>query len=462
MRQVAASVDTVPSLPALGEYCEAMRLLRPDSAAVQVARLRLLDTYLCLLHGLSSADGHSLRDLLCGDQQMLLAERVALLCGATRSTELDDIHIGSCTTVGSVVVPTALALVFGDDGYEVDDLSVLRAIAAGYEAMVRFGAAADGAHIIYQGIWSTYLAAPLASAAVTATLLGLSGDALAHALAIAAARAVGTSTDAGGGKSSRWYTLGRAAAEGVQAALAAADGFEGDLRLFERNFSRATGITLSTARLVEETAQSAIHDIDVKPFRTQRQSLSAVEAFCELVPNDSALSECSLVEVAVPEQYRQNVDRNTLPYDRLTPGIQYLLAIAAYRRESLWSVHRRPVHDTPAIREFMSRVTVTADPELTAQYPDHWCGRVRTTWCTGDSQELLVRDPAGSARRPYDWSAVVAKHRRVSSASHPDTLLPDAVDAVASGLQEFGAAGTRSYSALETRVMDAIAAGRPR
>jgi len=41
---------------------------------------------------------------------MALGSRLAGWCACARLTEADDIHLTSCTTPGSVVVPTALHL----------------------------------------------------------------------------------------------------------------------------------------------------------------------------------------------------------------------------------------------------------------------------------------------------------------------------------------------------------------
>ena len=55
-----------------------------------------------------------------------------------------------------------------------DDLAA--AIVAGYEAMIRLGAAIDGPSVLYRGIWPTYFAAPFGAAAVAARLFRLDGS----------------------------------------------------------------------------------------------------------------------------------------------------------------------------------------------------------------------------------------------------------------------------------------------
>jgi 2-methylcitrate dehydratase PrpD len=88
---------------------------------------------------------------------------VVLSCIAIRLTETDDIDIASCTTPGSVVVPTALLLAFknGAKGKEF-----IEGVVTGYEVLTRLGAAVNGPEIIYRGIWPTYLCAAIGVATV--------------------------------------------------------------------------------------------------------------------------------------------------------------------------------------------------------------------------------------------------------------------------------------------------------
>src|SRR6516164_5262894 len=104
-------------------------------------------------------------------------------------------------------------------------LSVIAAILAGTEAMTRLGRAVDGPAILYRGIWPTYFAAPFGMAAVTARLLKLDEEASAHALALALTLAAPTVGHHNAATTSRWFAVGNAARNGLNAALAAQQGF---------------------------------------------------------------------------------------------------------------------------------------------------------------------------------------------------------------------------------------------
>ena len=131
----------------------------------------------------------------------------ALLVTACRLTECDDIHIGSCVTPSSVVVP--VALVAGHLAQASQD-EVVEGILAGYQTMLTLGLAANGAEIIYRGIWTTFLTGGIAAAAIAAKTMGLNERQIRNAMAIAATSATGVTGRAEEEPAPRWYVLAMA------------------------------------------------------------------------------------------------------------------------------------------------------------------------------------------------------------------------------------------------------------
>src|SRR5262249_15227752 len=68
---------------------------------------------------------------------------VATGCALARLSEIDDIHLASMTTPGSIVIPGALTLA---RAWQADPSDVTAAMIAGYEAMTRLGGAIGGPH----------------------------------------------------------------------------------------------------------------------------------------------------------------------------------------------------------------------------------------------------------------------------------------------------------------------------
>src|SRR6185436_20943185 len=160
-----------------------------DAATADAARGRVLDTLGAFVVGLRTPEGRLLRyvERASGESAALgFAERCRIYVGATRATEIDDIDPASCTTVGSVVVPVAVAEATRRP--RADARTLLAAVVAGYEAMQRLGRAIGGATLIYRGVWPTYVAAPFAAAATVAKLLRLDAPTTERALALVLTR----------------------------------------------------------------------------------------------------------------------------------------------------------------------------------------------------------------------------------------------------------------------------------
>jgi 2-methylcitrate dehydratase PrpD len=373
--------------------------------AVEAARQRLFDSLASFAAGSATPDGQLARRLL--PETPATGDLIRYACAATRSTEIDDIHIESCTTPGSIVAPVAaLAAVAGG----VDDRCLLCAVVAGYEAMTRLGCAVDGALKIYQGIWTTYLCAPFAAAATGAVLAGLDPERTAHALAIAATRSTGMTGQVGGHSTSRWLMAGCAAHDGWLAARAAREGMIGDLNILERSFGPSTGTDFKPDVFAAEPNRWRIMDVDTKPFRTSRQALSATEAYLSLLGQRRA-EDVEAVQVWVPSQVKAMLDHSTLDQRRLMGGLQFQLAAVTLDRDALFSAGERRPADVEAL---MSRVRVAEDERLTSLYPKQWGSRVRVTWRDGSTETAEVLDPHGSARKPYGWNELLAKHTRIA------------------------------------------------
>ena len=222
------------ALETFGEF-----VARPSPMAADVRdllRLHVADTVAAWVAAGRTAEARQLlshRDRLRGDHLGASVD-VIVNCALARSSEVDDIHIASMITPGSIGVPAALSIAALRP--DTDAATLNAAMVVGYEAMIRFGLAVNGAVISGRGIWPTYFGAAFGVAAVASKLLELDATQTAHALGIAltqSAPGVGlqnTST------TSRWLAAGVAARNGLQAAYAASSGFTSDLGLFEGRF----------------------------------------------------------------------------------------------------------------------------------------------------------------------------------------------------------------------------------
>jgi len=185
----------------------------PDDPVRAEVRLHVADTIGAWIAARGTDEGKRLLAFRrSGDT---LPEQLAINVALARLSEIDDIHLGAMITPGAIVVPAALTIAATLPNLGVGELSA--AIVAGYEAMVRLGAAIDGPAVLYRGIWPTYFAAPFGVAAVAARLLGLDEQQTAHALATALIMAAPGTGHHAAATTARWLAVGHAAARGLQA-----------------------------------------------------------------------------------------------------------------------------------------------------------------------------------------------------------------------------------------------------
>jgi 2-methylcitrate dehydratase PrpD len=333
---------------------------------------------------------------------------LATRCALARLSEIDDIHLPSMTTPGSIVVSGALTLA---GAATAEDVSA--AILAGYEAMTRLGRAIDGPTALYRGIWPTYFAAPFGVAAVAARLYRLNAAAAADALALALTLAAPGVGHHNAPTTSRWLAIGNAARSGLTAALAARHGFS-DRKLMDGNFLNSVyGITPDTAALTMGLgAGGVLSEISFKPWCAARQTMAATQALNEILEQGVAGAAIDRIEVSVLPPHRKMIDHGVIAGDRASclTSLQYCMAAAATAPELLDRLG--PADELPpTVTDLMSRIRVEQDERLMADYPRCWPARVRVTAGKSRHERLVVHVP-GDPARPFDRAAVRAKFVR--------------------------------------------------
>ena len=376
----------------------------------QVLRLHLADTVGAWIAGRATPEGRTL--VKFGANRDGMPDRVATDCALARLSEIDDIHLASGTTPGALVIPAALTIAapLGLQGR-----GFAEAIAVGYDAMVRLGAALGGPSILTRGIWPTYFTAPFAVAAVASRLLGLTEKQAAHALGIALALTSPAVGRPGGATTSRWLAIGNAARNGVVAALSAQAGFTGDLRIFEGEFfSSIYGLSPNPAVLLDE--RPVLSDVSFKPWCAARQTMAATQALREIIESGVSPSEMTELVVTVPPPYLHMIDHGVVSGDRAShlTSVAYQMALAALAPEGALDVKEAPKAVSEKIRIFMSRVTVKADEELLRHYPKSWPARLVVSVPSGKHEKLVLHVP-GDPERPFDELQVSKKFRRVTA-----------------------------------------------
>jgi 2-methylcitrate dehydratase PrpD len=389
------------TLEAFATFIQDPALASLPLSRVEQLRLHIADTLGMILQGALLAEGMA---------AIALGSRLGGWCASARLTEADDIHLTSCTTPGSVVVPTALHLASAGAFETWRDFAT--AVLAGYETLIRVGYAIDGPRALAKKIWPTLFAAGAGAAAVACRAWKLDSAQTAGALATALAASTGIAPPATMPNSSRCISLGIAAEHGVLAAKAARRWAFGDVQLLERRQGRIAGVRLSPRRWLQQLGTRFLFDeTGLKPYPIARQALAAVEACQQLAGSD--VKGISVITVGVPSAQRRVIDHAGWPSNRMESiaSVQYQIALALLAPEVLLDLDRTPPFETKALRALAAKVRVRANARLEAYYPETWPAHVAVKR-SAKRKSKLVSIPRGDARNPLRWEDVLLKAPR--------------------------------------------------
>ena len=414
---LSVGAQAMTTLEQFGQYLANGREL-PRLARASM-RLHLVDTVAAWIAGCGTAEGRALLAFRAELEQDASANArvmgaIAIHTALARLSEIDDFHLAAMTAPGGIVVPAALTLAVALG--RSDPATLARAIAGGYDAMVRLGLALRGPTILHRGLWPTYLAAPFGVAAVAARLMGLDARQAAHALAHAltlAAPGVGHHHAA---STARWLALGLAARNGLMAARAAAAGFTGDLDLLDGYFFASIyDIRPARGELTRGLDQHLLMlDVSCKAWCAARQTFAATQALKDIVARGVAPEKIAEIEAGVLPPHHGMIDHGVKAGDRAShlTSLPYQMALAVLEPAATYDVQQSPAAVAEPVADLMRKITVTQNERLLARYPKVWPAHVRVATASGAVHEQEVEYVPGDLRMPFDDAQVKEKFRR--------------------------------------------------
>jgi len=408
--------ERMTALERLGSYLADGQNLPP--LALANARLHVTDSIAAWIAGIGTTEG---RALLAFRSATADTDRVsaALMthCALARLSEIDDIHLAAMTTAGGIVVPAAVTLAASLEKGEPAALA--RAIAGGYDTMIRLGLALRGPTILYRGIWPTYIGTAFGVAAVAARLMRLDDKQAAHALALALTTAAPGVGHHNAPTTTRWLAVGLAARNGLLAARAARAGFTSDLNLLDgKFFASVYDIAPDTAELTRGLDQHlAMLDVSFKAWCAARQTFAATQALTDILARGVAPDTIAEIEAGVLPPHHGMLDHGVKPGDRASflTSLPYRLALAALDPDAAFDVAQSPAEVAQPVAALMAKVTVTQNERLLARYPKVWPAHVRFVTVDGKVHEQEVEYVPGDVRVPFGVEDVKQKFRRFAA-----------------------------------------------
>ena len=406
-------------------YQAGLQLDQISDTVVHAAKLHILDSLGCLLAGTRLEPGKLAYDLairmsghsngysatLFGtNARVSYLDAVQAMSVAAHCGEMDDIHSGAGTCVGSMIIPALLAMAekFGGHGRRF-----LEAAIVGYETTVRIGLAIDAPALFAGGWWPSTVCGAFGVAAAGAKFVGWSAKKTANTLGVASLHAGGMITGGNEGATARHFVFGRAAQNGVAALLAAEQGFTGPKRAFED--PRGFCLTLSkNPRWEHLTPANKFHlpDVAFKPYPCARQLHAGVEALLRLLDEHAITARMiEEIELSLPTPNASMVNRPSLTNSRaaaLGSG-QYVMAVTAARAKIDLASFEEEFLSSDEVLTLMRKVKVDGNTGLDQHFPKYWPGRVNIKLSDGRSLTHEVIIPKGESGNPMTRKEVEEK-----------------------------------------------------
>jgi 2-methylcitrate dehydratase PrpD len=336
---------------------------------------------------------------------------------AAHSCELDDTHDETLSHPGSVVIPAALAMAADRDASQAD---LLRAVAAGYEAMALLGASAGGMDTVHRGFHPTSVFGSFGAATACTCLHAyargeeVTADRLIAAWGHALSQAGGSmqfSVEPAGGEVKR-VQAGLGARNGVLAAeFALLPAVTAPRRVVEGPYGLAASFG-GALRSVAPADRLQIHNISLKPYACCRLFHSTIDALREVTQGFSVPPErIATITISGPQLI---ADQHMLRRPEGSMAAQYsapfIVGATLAHGPRRYDAYDDGFLRDAAILALADKVRFEPSEELTRlYYPDHFATEVCMRFIDGSERRAMVVDSAGTPRRPLSKDQVLAK-----------------------------------------------------
>ena len=318
--------------------------------------------------------------------------------------ELDDVHTGSKSHVGAVVVPAAWTTA---ELLDASGRDFLEAVLVGYEVMSRIGLGMDVASNRKRGWHTTGVIGTFGAAAAIAKLMRLTGEQTLHAFGLAGTQSSGLWAFLAEGASCKKLHPARAVLNGAAACLMAKSGMTGAAHILDAadgGLYRAVSDRFDMRRVAEGLGSSfEILNIDKKPYPCCRTTHPAIDAALRLrethrIPAEQIQS--ILVETYDVGVLQCGFEKYPESLVEAKFSIKFTCAVALlFGRVSLQEF-RQDVLDDPRVRRVAECTHVAADPMFTQRYPKRWGCRMSITLQSGEKLVCQIDDMSGSVAVP--------------------------------------------------------------
>jgi 2-methylcitrate dehydratase PrpD len=417
---------------ALAGFVATMRDRPLSPRTRDVLREALVDAIGCGLYGLTTdwariihrfardAGGPAESALWCGGTKVSAAHAALAAGTAIHSFDFDD-HSRAKIHPGAVVVPVVLAL---GERCRSPGHVLLAAMAAGYETMNRVSQAANPGRARMRGWHLTGTCGTFAAAAAASVILGLDAATTASAFGLAGTQSAGLWAFTADAAMSKRIHPGKAAQDGINAAILAASGFQGPRYILEA----ADGsflFTMSDAPrpwMITEDLGSRWHSDETcfKPHACCGSNHACVDAAIELAEQedlDVGGIERIVAGIADVVRTQTGFDYRADSVLNAQMSLQYNVAVALHDRQAYLEQFTPQRIVDPAVCETARRVEIEVDPEIDRAYPEIYGGRLTILLKNGRRLSKRVDYSRGMPENPMSGEEIERKFQSLATAA---------------------------------------------
>lgn len=281
--------------------------------------------------------------------------------------EYDDVNKVAITHPGAIAIPAALAVA---EYCGADFETYAMGVVAGYEVMIRLGAALNPTH--YEFWHTTGTCGAFAAAAAASRVLGLDAETMGRALGIAATMASGLTSVFG--TDAKLVTVGNAVSAGLKAACLARKGYSvpGDVIEREGGYAQAASRSWNPDYLIpKEDDMLMIQDSYYKIHASCGHTHSALDALQKIKKeHEFTADEVASVSVNAYKKAVELTGRFQCDTElRSKFSMPYCIgAMLVYGETGLMQFTEK-VRTDERILALKDKITVEEDAAYTAEYP---------------------------------------------------------------------------------------------
>jgi 2-methylcitrate dehydratase PrpD len=356
---------------------------------------------------------------------------------ASHSLELDDVENESSLHPGVVVFPTAFAI---GEMIGCDARDFITAVIAGYDVIIRLGKGVNPAEHYRHGFHPTATCGTFAATTVASKLLGLTEEQMLNAFGIAGSQTAGSMAYLQNGAWTKRFHPGWASHSGILAALLARTGFTGPHEIIEGRlgFLSSYSDKPNSDKVFEGLGQTLeIMRTSIKPHACCRYMQPPIDGVLKIVKKHDLVAEdidhitlgiLSAGKLLVAEPSEQKVKPQNIVDAQFSAP--FGAAVAVVKRKAFLEEFSLENLHHPQITELMKKVSCVTMPELEAEFPKKWKGRVIIETRDRRTLESLIEYPKGDPENPLSWDEIVTKFNTLVQEIFPRVRHQEIIDKV--------------------------------